>query len=295
LNGNAHVWVNRVGQEVRELLPLDPGSVSMNVDQSRLGGAVSYTLYGTPMPAGAIWHLKGPSWLSWDGMSTLNNARAAIGLSRATQSYGANLFKNGARPGGILNPTGAPLTPEQVAELKAMWSAQATGVGNAHKTILLTAPVDYTPLASNANDAQWIESRRFQIEEVCRFFRVSPTKAFQQIGSQSYASVEQSHLAHDQDTDAHWHTRFVQSANKALLTDKERASGLTISIDNRDFLRGTAKERMEYYKMGIEVGMFTRNEAREMEGFGSSDDPSADVLTPAVNLFGPDKAKPVVE
>ncbi|VWX51769.1 phage portal protein [Novosphingobium sp. 9U] len=287
LNSNAFVWVNRSSAtgQVLELLPCDPGSVTISVDQSQIGGRVDYFLYGQAMPVGSIWHLKGPSWLSWQGQSTVREARSAIGLARATETYGANLFKNGARPGGLLSPT-APLTPEQSANLKAMWTAQATGVGNAHRTILLPAGITYEPMGSTANDAQWIEARRLQIEEICRFFRVSPTKVFQSLGSQSYASVEQAHIAHDQDTDAHWQARFMQSANKALLTDREKASGLTISIDNRDFLRGTAKERMEYYQLGIASGIITRNEAREMEGFDRSDDASADTLTPAANLFG---------
>ncbi|KQO50555.1 hypothetical protein ASF14_10695 [Sphingomonas sp. Leaf257] len=292
LNSNAHVFINRSQRtgEILELLPIDPGNVSIEVDETKLGGEVRYYLYGMRVPASQIWHLKGPAWLSYEGMPTIKAARNALGLATATETYGANLFKNGAKPGGILSPSnGTVLNPDQVRELTEFWYSQAKGVGNAHKTILLPAGVEFNPLASTANDAQWIEARRYQIEEVCRFFRVSPTKVFQSLGSQSYASVEQAHIAHDQDTDAHWQARYMQSAEKALLTDAERAAGLRITIDNRDFLRGTAKERMEYYKNGIASGIFTRNEAREMEGFDRSDDPTADLLTPAVNLFGPDK------
>jgi phage portal protein BeeE len=115
---------------------------------------------------------------------------------------------------------------------------------------------------------------------------VSPTKVFASDGSQSYASVEQAHIAHDQDTDAQWHERFVQSANKALLTPKEREQGLRVMIDNRAALRGTAVDRMTYYTAGIAAGIITRNEAREMEGYDRHDDPAADALTPAANLFG---------
>lgn len=291
-NNNAHVFINRSQRtgEIRELLPIDPGNVSIVVDQTKLGGDVQYFLYGMRVPSSQIWHLKGPAWLSYEGAPTINAARNAIGLATATEVYGANLFKNGAKPGGILSPAnGTVLSAEQVRDLTEFWNAQMKGVGNAHKTILLPSDVKFNPLATTANDAQWIESRRYSIEEICRFFRVSPTKVFQSLGSQSYASVEQAHIAHDQDTDAHWHARFMQSADKALLTDAERAEGLRVTIDNRDFLRGTAKERMEYYKNGITSGIFTRNEAREMEGFDRSDDPSADILTPAANLFGPDK------
>jgi HK97 family phage portal protein len=178
------------------------------------------------------------------------------------------------------------LTPEQRADLKRSWEQQYSGTGNAHKTALLTGDFQYHPLGSTANEAQFIEARKFQIEEICRFFRVSPTKLFHNAGSQSYASVEQAHIAHDADTDAHWHTRFVQSANKTLLTQKERAQGYQIILDNRDFLRGTAVERMQYYQIGRAIGVLSANEIREMEGFERSADPAADQLAPAANLFG---------
>jgi HK97 family phage portal protein len=196
----------------------------------------------------------------------------------------------------VSSKDGVPLTEPQIAAFKEQWAAQQQGVGNAHRTMFLTGAFNYTPMGTTANDAQWIESRRFQIEEICRFFRVSPIKVFEQLGSQSYASVEQAHIAHDQDTDLHWHERFCQSANKALLTPKERASGLCVSLDNRSILRGTAGERMSYYSAGIQAGLLTRNECREMEGFDKSDDPLANQLTPAANLFeaikpGPDGPK----
>lgn len=287
LDGNAYVFVNRsVDGTVLELLPCDPGSVTVDVDQSGLFRPVTYFLYGQPIPAANMWHLKGPAWLSWRGLNTIGEARDAIGLASATQTYGAKLFQNAARPGAIVSPKDGVLTTDQAAAIRAQWSAQYQGVNNAHKTVLLTAPLNVQMLASNADEAQWTESRRFQIEEICRYFRVSPVKVFQQLGSQSYASVEQAHIAHDQDTDAHWHERYVQSANKSLLTQAERRRGYTVGIDNRSILRGTAGERMAYYTAGIAAGIITRNEAREMEGFDPSEDPSADQLTPAQNVFG---------
>lgn len=288
LNSNAYVFINRgSGKQIMELLPIEMGNVGVTVDDSRLGNPVQYTLYGQHVPAANIWHLKGPAFRSSQGMSILNEARNAIGLAKANETYGANLFRNGAKPGALITPAGdKQWTAEQAEQIKAAWMAQS-GVANAHKQAVINAPMNYEAMASSANDSQWIESRRYQVEEICRYFRVSPTKVFQSLGSQSYASVEQAHISHDADTDAHWHERFVQSANKALLTDVERRNGFAVTIDNRAALRGTAKERMEYYGLGITNGIFTRNEAREMEGFDKSSDPLADALTPAANLFGP--------
>lgn len=291
LNGEAHVWINRsrMTGEILELLPMDPGAVTQVVEPSQLGAPVRYFLYGREVDPSDIWHLKGPAWFSYTGMKTIAVARSAIGLARATEVFGSKLFENGARPGGVLMIKGQ-VTQEQMAHVREAWAAQYAGAKNSSKTAVLAGDLDYKTIASTADEAQFIESRRFQIEEICRYFRVSPTKVFQSLGSQSYASVEQAHIAHDQDTDAHWHARFAQSANVHLLTDAERRAGYVITLDNRDFLRGTAVERMQYYQNGISAGIITRNEAREMEGFDRSDDPVADRLTPAVNLFASDQA-----
>ncbi len=293
LNGNAFVWVNRsrATNEILEMLPMDPGSVTVLVDPSVIGAPVRYFLYGQEVPADQIWHLKGPAWRSYEGMSAVNTARQAIGLARHAEKFAGDLFANGGKLSGLISAK-TQMTDEQVRQLREAWSRAYSGPGKQHKTAFLPADLAYTPMSATATDAQMIEARRYQIEEICRFFRVSPTKVFQSGGSQSYASVEQAHIAHDQDTDAHWHTRFVQSASVHLLTAAERGAGYTISLDNRDFLRGTAVERMTYYQAGISAGIITRNEAREMEGFDRSDDPSADRLTPAANLFGPDQAQP---
>lgn len=289
LDGNAYIFVNRgpTGKgTIRELLPCDLGAVTVSVDESRLGNPIQYFLYGVPTPTNLIWHLKGPSMKTWTGMSTMVEAARAIGLAEATEIFGSATFRNGAKPGALITPPGEKQwTAEQLNQIKTAWNT-ARGAASAHKTIALNAPVEYNAMSHNASDSQWIEARKFAVTEVCRYFRVSPTKVFHTDGSQSYASVEQAHIAHDQDTDAHWHERFVQSANKALLSPKERAEGIRVMIDNRAALRGTAKERMEYYTAGIAAGIITRNEAREMEGFDRSNDPAADKLTPAANLFG---------
>ncbi len=294
LDGNAYVFVNRgpTGKgPIRELLPCDLGAVTVSVDESQIGNPVRYFLYGVETPSNLIWHLKGPSMKSWTGMSTMVEAARAISLAQATEAFGLASFKNGAKPGAIISPKGdAAWTPEQHNAVIQAWNA-TRGAAGAHKTIALTQPLEYTPMSHNASDSQWIEARKFAVTEVCRYFRVSPTKVFHTDGSQSYASVEQAHISHDQDTDAHWHERFVQSANKALLTAKERAEGVRVMIDNRAALRGTAKDRVEYYAKGIAAGIFTRNEAREMEGFDRSNDPEADKLTPAANLFGDKQPK----
>lgn len=292
LYGNAYAWINRSRTgEILEIVPLDPTEIS-RVDSAIIGQAPTFVMAGKSMAAGDIWHLRGPAAHRKGGLNTVAEAQRSITLARVAEAFGTDLFKNRAALEGILAVDGT-ISEAEWQRLKGSFEAQNTGSGKRGRTAFFPSAVKYTPLSATATDAQWIESRRYQIEEVCRFFRVSPTKVFHTLGSQSYASVEQAHIAHDQDTDAHWHARFAQSATNALLSDTDRRAGFSVVIDNRDALRGTAMERATYYNAGLTGGWLTKNEVREAEGYAKSNDPEADKLTPAVNLFGDQSKKPV--
>lgn len=290
LDGNAYAWLNRSKSgEILEIIPLDKGEIS-RVDPATVGGVPSFTLAGRPVKTTDIWHFRGPSAHRKQGLHTSAEAQRAIALAAAAESFGTDLFKNRAALEGIISFDGV-VDQAQIDRVRESFKARQTGEGKRGRTAFFPASVKYQPVSSSATDAQWVETRQMQITEICRYFRVSPTKVFHTLGSQSYASVEQAHIAHDQDTDAHWHARYAQSATNALLTDAERRAGYAVVIDNRDYLRGTATERANYYNAGLTGGWLTQNEAREAEGYPRSDDPLADKLRPAANLFGDQSQK----
>lgn len=292
VTGNAYAWINRsrTGGEILEIVPLDPSEVS-RLDPVAIGAQPTFTVSGRPVANRDIWHLKGPSAHRLYGLDTRSEAQRAILLAAVAETFGTDLFRNRAALEGIIGIDG-PVDQDQLAALREAWQRR-NGPGKRGGVAFLPANLRYQALSATATDSQWLETRRNQVEEICRFFRVSPTKVFHSAGSQSYASVEQAHIAHDQDTDAHWHARFCQSATIALLSEEDRRAGYQIVIDNRDYLRGTANERATYYNAGITGGWMTRNEAREAEGYARSTDPTADQLTPAANVFGqsPDPAE----
>jgi HK97 family phage portal protein len=290
LHGDGYAWINRARDgEILEIVPLRPNEIG-RVDPLALGARPTYTVNGKTFSPDAIWHFKGPSADRHGGIDIGTDAQRAVNLTVAAEAFGTDLFKNRAALEGIISLDGA-INPEQLDRVRESFKARNTGDGKRGRTAFFPAQVKYQPLSATATDSQWIETRRYQIEEICRFFRVSPTKVFSTLGSQSYASVEQAHIAHDQDTDAHWHARFMQSATRSLLSDDDQRRGYSVVIDNRDYLRGTAVERATYYNAGITGGWLTKNEVREAEGYPRSSDPEADKLTPAANLFG-DTAKP---
>ncbi|QWT15313.1 phage portal protein [Sphingobium xenophagum] len=291
LTGNAFCFLNRHNRtkEILEIYAFEPGSVTVtqNADYTlsyRVQTGKRKTIDFIDVPAENMWHIKGPSWNGWMGLNATKLARQAIGLSLASEKFGANLFKNGARPGGILS-TEAVLTPEQRQQLKEAWNEQQAGSKNAHKTAVLGGGMKFQPISSTANEAQWTESRKFQIQEICRAFGVQPVMLMAD-GATSYNSVEQLLLAHLTHTLMPWFERIEQSAYKALLSKEEKQQGYYIKLDSRALLESSTADRLAYYNQGRTQGWLTINEVRALEDLPRSDDPLADKLTPAANLFG---------
>ena len=286
LLGNAYVFVSRDNQgRAIELIPLPHGSVSMT---NPAFGEVVYRLNVTGQPLYSnlnIWHLKGASWDGLSGMSPQMIAARAIGLASDLEAFGSQLFRNGSRPSGLLT-TDQALSPEQMGDLSRAWNEQQAGIGNAHKTAVLANGLEFRSMQTTADDAQFIQARRYQIEEICRIMRVDPLMVQQATDSASYSSIEQRFLAHLTHTLAPWFARFEQSAEVNLLTRAEQKAGYRIHLDTRSLSRGSAKERADYHAVLLQNGIETLNEARDDFGLDRSDDPAADELRPAANLYG---------
>ncbi len=285
---NAFVFINRVRGEIKELYAFQPGNVVVaQNDDMELTYKVKVDGREQTIPAADMWHVRGPSWNGVRGNDAIKLAAKTIGLAQATERYGTKLFENGARPGGILTTkAGAqPLNPEQRKEIMTLWQAQNRGVDNAHKTVMLPFDLDFTTVSGSANEAQWIENRKFLIEEICRFFRVLPIMVMQ-TGATSYASVEQLFLAHLTHTLMPWYERFEQSAENSLLSREELEAGYTTKLNANALLRGSTAERTAYYNTMVTLGIMSANDVRAKEDLPLSDDPEADKLRGAANLFG---------
>lgn len=292
LLGNAYVFVTRnaKGQPI-ELIPLPHGSVTPS---NPAFGEVFYRLNVTGNPAYTqknIWHLKGPSWDSREGLSLQHIAANAMGLASDLETFGSALFKNGAVPSGILT-TDAMLTPEQRQQLAEAWNEQQAGVANAHKTAVMGGGLKFEAITTSGKDAQFIEARRYQTEEICRVMRVDPLMVMQATDSAAYASIEQRFLAHQTHTLNPWYARFEQSAEASLLTPEDVALGYRVFLDSREMTRGNATDQATYLQTMKQNGFMTTNEGRDFVGLDRVNDPDADKLAPAANLYGPESAAP---
>lgn len=297
LCNNAFVFVNRIGgdRKIAELIPIEPGKVSVKQeDDYRLVYKVkSSTGPQVEFPAEAIWHLRGPSWNSWMGMDAVKLARNAIGLSIAIEQGQSDFQKNGAKTSGLFAVKNA-LSPERYEQLRKFFEDEIAK-SDGFRPLILDNDASFTPFTMNGVDQQLLETRKHQVEEICRQFRVMPIMVGQADKAATYASSEQMFLAHVVHTLSPWYMRIEQSANVNLLTDVERKSGLYSKFVINALMRGAAADRATYYTKALGAGgtgaWMTQNEVRALEELNRHPDGDA-LAKPNVNSTNPTPPTP---
>jgi HK97 family phage portal protein len=260
--GNAYLrkLKNRVGQVV-ELWPIHPSRVKV--------GRVSDTgrkIY--QVDAGVeehddytILHLPGLGYDGICGVSPIRLARQSIGLALSAEEYGSKLFSGGSLASGILQ-TEARLTPDQADNLQARWRAKRTGLKSAHETIVLDSGAKFHQLTIPPGDAQFLESRRFQITEVCRWFGIPPFLMFETEKSTSWGTgLEQQALGwviFDLRPDL---TATEQRITKHVLSPGPAYARYSLE----GLLRGDSAARSAFYTSMWNIGALSTNEIRSYE------------------------------
>lgn len=228
--------------------------------------------------------VRGPSLDGWRGLSGLKLAREAIGLALTTEEAHARLHKNGIQTTGAWSVEGN-LTEEQYKRLTEAL-AKYQGVANAGRPLVLDRKAEWHQMQMTGVDAQHLETRKFQIEEVCRALRVFPIMIGHADKTATYASAEQMFLAHVVHTLLPWVRRVEQAFQRDLLTEAELESGAYVKLSVQGLMRGDAKTRAEFYQKGVLSGWLTRNEVRgleELDALPGLDEP----LTPTNMMIGP--------
>jgi HK97 family phage portal protein len=265
LTNNAYVHKNIVRGQVVELTPYAPHLV----EPKRKNGETRYRLtledgHTEEVPKAEIWHIRGPSWNGWQGLDGIRLMRETIGLALALEGHGARMFSNGATVGGVLS-TDQQLNKEQRDALKASWNENYQGADNAYKTAVLWGGMKWEPRATPNDEAQFLETRRFQVEETCRGYKVLPIMVGHADKASTYASAEQQVLIHLRQTLGPWLTRIEQSANCNLLSDEELAEGYYTKYTRNALLAMTAQARAEFYSKLYGIGVLNPNEIRDLE------------------------------
>ncbi|EIG4943685.1 phage portal protein [Escherichia coli] len=281
LRGNFYAYKVKAFGEVAELLPVDPGCVELKLNSSW------EPIYQVTFPDGStdvlsqedIWHVR---TLTLDGLVGLNPiayAREAISLAAATEEHGARLFSNGAVTSGVLR-TEQTLSDQAYERLKKDFEERHTGLGNAHRPMILEMGLDWKSMALNAEDSQFLETRKFQLEEICRLFRV-PLHMVQNTDRATFNNIEELGLGFINYSLVPYLTRIEQRINTGLVR-KSKQGVYYAKFNAGALLRGDMKSRFEAYATGINWGIYSPNDCRDLEDMNPR--PGGDVYLTPMNM-----------
>ena len=268
--GNAYAQIIRNGKgEVMAIYPLMPSR--MTVDRNEKGELYykyqlsrddAQTMKGSSVilkPTDVL-HIPGLGFDGLVGYSPIAMAKNAIGLSIATEEYGSKFFANGAAPGGVLEHPGTLKNPARVRE---SWNQAFGGSANSSRTCVLEEGMHYTPITIAPDQAQFLETRKFQLNEIARIFRVPP-HMIGDLERATFSNIEHLSLEFVKYSLDPWLVRWEQSMSRVLFTDDEKKNYF-IKFNVDGLLRGDYQSRMSGYSVGIQNGFLSPNDVRELE------------------------------
>ena len=268
--GNAYAQIIRNGKgEIMALYPLMPDRMTVDRDEK---GRLYYeymvssddapTIKGSTvkLPPSEVLHIPGLGFDGLVGYSPIAMAKNAIGMAIACEEYGAKFFANGAQPSGVLEHPGTIKDPSRVRE---SWTQTFGGSQNANKVAVLEEGMKYTPISISPEQAQFLETRKFQINEIARIFRVPPHMVGD-LEKSSFSNIEQQSLEFVKYTLDPWVSRWEQSIVRSLLTPEEKKQYF-VKFNVDGLLRGDYQSRMNGYAIGRQNGWMSANDIRELE------------------------------
>lgn len=290
LRGNAYCYLVRddFGIQVKEIWPLRPDRIEIiRSDDQRL-------VYIYRLPNGEsrvlreedVWHIRGFGNDGVKGMSPISFAREAIGLSLATEEFGARFFGNGSQLGGVLQTEGQ-LSREAQERLKEQWEKLHTGLSNAHRVAILEEGLKWQQVGIAPEDGQFLETRKFQVAEIARIFRVPP-HMLADLDRATFSNIEHQSIEFVVHTIRPWLVRWEQSIKRDLLLPSERDTYFAeFLVDG--LLRGDIKSRYEAYAVGRQNGWLSANDIRQMENMNPLPDGQGEQYLIPLNMIPADQ------
>jgi HK97 family phage portal protein len=270
LMGHLLLWGNSYSQIIRDghgkvvaLYPLLPDK--MKVERSENGEI--YYIYNSEgkdylLRNTEVLHIPGLGFDGLIGYSPIAMAKNAIGMALATEEYGAKFFSNGANPGGVLEHPGVVKDPHRIRD---SWNQVYQGTSNAHRVAVLEEGMKFSPIGIPPEQAQFLETRKYQTEEICRIFRVPP-HLVGDLERATFSNIEHQSISFVVHTIRPWLVSIEQSINKALFSDKEKEKYF-VSFLVEGLLRGDYESRMRGYSIGIQNGFMSPNDVWGLRGY----------------------------
>ena len=262
--GNAYSLIkrNKLGQIV-ELYPLK--SKNMKVERDAVTNKIKYIYTNnkgitTTYTPKQVLHIPAFTFDGVLGVSPITYAREAMGLALATEEFGARFFGNGARPGGVLEHPGVVKDPDK---LRDSWNKVYQGTANSHKVAVLEEGMKYHEIGMSPEDSQFLQTRSFQLTEICRIFRVPP-HMIGDLSRSTFSNIEHQSIDFVVHTIRPWLVRWEQAIVRSLLTDEERTIYYAkFNVDG--LMRGDFATRMNGYAIARQNGWMNANEIRALE------------------------------
>lgn len=299
LEGNGFVVIHRKLNGDPEWLELVNGAVKMFVNNDLttyyeitndvVDNEDVRTIQGEDMI-----HILNFSYNGYIGVSTLTHAASTLGLAVSAESSATGYYSSGANMSGILSVEGK-LTPEKAEGIKNSWAAAFDlSTGTPGGIAVMEKGLNFIPVSISAQDAQLLETRKFNVQEIGRFFGVSPTKLFDD-GSLTYSNVEALSLGFITDTIAPLDAKIESEFNRKLYRPSERIN-TQLNLSIKELILNNADSKANYLSKMFATGGYTINELRAEIGEGRFDDPNADKPMAQVNMQTIDRfGKPKVE
>ena len=260
--GNAYAQIIRDGRgKIISLYPLMPDRMAVD----RADNGEIYYIYSKEgqkyyLRNYEVLHIPGLGFDGLIGYSPIAMAKNAIGMAIATEEYGASFFANGANPGGVLEHPGVVKDPARVRE---SWNSVYQGTKNAHRVAVLEEGMKFQSIGIPPEQAQFLQTRKFQLNEIARIFRIPP-HMIGDLDKSSFSNIEQQSLEFVMYTLDPWVVRWEQAIKRALFSEDEKKEYF-VKFNVDGLLRGDYQSRMNGYAVGRQNGWLSTNDIRELE------------------------------
>lgn len=261
--GNSYSQILRAGRgNIVGIYPLLPDRMEVDRDDK---GKLTYTYSTTSgqtvkLRPEDVLHIPGLGFDGIMGYSPIAVERNAVGLSIAAEEFGSKFFSNGATPSGILTH---PNTVKNPKALRESWMEAYGGSSNSNRVAILEEGMSFTRISMPNNEAQFLETRKFQVSEICRIYRVPP-HMIADLEHATFSNIEHQSIDFAVHCIRPWLVRIEQSINRSLFTEKEKGH-FYCQFNLDGLMRGSYKERMEGYSIARQNGWMSANDIRALE------------------------------
>jgi HK97 family phage portal protein len=290
LTGNAFAEIEWNGRnQPINLWPITPDRVRVE----RVGGEKRYIVSlptGTPVALARenVLHIPGFGYDGLIGYSPIGLMKQTVSVGMAAEEYGARFYGNGSKPGGVLTTgPGQKLSPQAKEQLKKSWEQMQGGLSNAHRVALLEEGMTWKQITINPDDAQFLETRNFQVTEICRMFRVPPHMVAQ-LDKATFSNIEQQSIDFVTNTLRPWAVRWEQAVSYDLFSNFAGNQFFAEFVMDA-LLRGDTTARYAAYNIGRNGGWLSANDIREMENLNPLPGDEGDLYLVPLNMVPADQ------